>query len=122
MRNFAKFIRPYVDNELSASRQARLTGDPRTEFRHLERAHVLGQPDTFLHTRVHWRMLLWGLRQRNWQEVFGQSVRLVGAMTKTFVGLVPTGNTGGSNVSAIQPMPIDADLAAILERARNASG
>jgi hypothetical protein len=60
----------------------------------LERAHVLGQTSTVEHVRVHWRMFLWGLRQRSPREYLGQLVRIVGAATKTAVGLVPHGNTG----------------------------
>ncbi|WP_442853191.1 DUF3703 domain-containing protein [Alteromonas sp. LOR] len=32
--------------------------------------------------------------------------RLLGAITKTVVGLLPHGNTGGSNISAFKSMPI----------------
>ena len=113
MGKFAENIRPYVDAELAAAAR-----DPERGFSHLERAHVLGQESTREHVRVHWRMLTWALRRRDAREFFGQLLRLTGAATKTFIGMVPTGNTGGSNVSAIQPMPIDPELAAIIERAR----
>jgi hypothetical protein len=102
MGRFADNIRPYVDAELAAAAL-----DPERGFSHLERAHVLGQASTREHVRVHWRMLSWALRHRDSREFFGQLLRLAGAATKTFIGMVPTGNTGGSNVSAIQPMPID---------------
>ena len=120
MSGFARAIRPHVDQELAAAARARAEGDPVREFLHLERAHVLGQSAIAQHVRVHWRMLVWGLRQRSAREVAGQLLRLVGAATKTALGAVPTGNTGGSNVSAIRPMPLPADLAAILEQARGA--
>ena len=119
MSSFGARIRPYVDEELGRARAARLAGDHAQEFRHLERAHVLGQASTREHVRAHWRMLVWGVRRRDLREVTGQLVRLIGAATKTFVGLVPTGNTGGSNVSPVQPLPIPRDLAAILERTGN---
>jgi hypothetical protein len=111
--SFADRIRPFVDAELRGAEQ-----DPEHAFAHLERAHVLGQASTREHVRVHWRMLLWAWRQRDGREFFGQIPRLIGAATKTFIGLVPTGNTGGSNVSPVRPMPIDPELAAIIERAR----
>ena len=114
MGNFADNIRPYVDAELAAAAQ-----DPAQGFRHLERAHVLGQASTREHVRVHWRMLSWAWTHRDARELFGQSFRLVGAATKTFIGMVPTGNTGGANVSATRPMAIDPELEAIIERARN---
>ena len=111
--SFADDIRPYVDAELRAARS-----DAANEFAHLERAHVLGQASTREHVRVHWRMLLWAWRHRDARELFGQVYRLAGAATKTFIGLVPTGNTGGANVSPVKPMPIDPELEAIIRRAR----
>src|SRR5690606_14268011 len=90
---FGVRIRPHVGAELSAASAAELAGDPARGFRHLERAHVLGQGSTIEHVRVHARMLLWGLRQRQAREVTGQALRLVGAATKTGLGLIPHGNT-----------------------------
>lgn len=87
-------------------------------FVHLERAHVLGQESTLQHVRVHWLMFLWGLRRRNARECLGQVLRIFGAATKTAAGLVPSGNTGGSNVSPFKPMPVPPDLAIIIEEAR----
>jgi len=113
MGSFADNIRPYVDAEIAAAEQ-----DPVAGFAHLERAHVLGQASTREHVRVHWRMLRWGWRHRDAREVFGQLLRLAGAATKTFIGMVPEGNTGGSNVSAVRPMPVDPELARIIARAR----
>lgn len=113
MSQFAANIRPYVDAELAAARR-----DAVHEFTHLERAHVLGQASTREHVRVHWRMLGWAWRHRDAREFAGQALRIVGAATKTFIGFVPSGNTGGANVSAIRPMPLDPELAAIIEKAR----
>ena len=42
---------------------------------------------------------------------------IVGAATKTFVGLVPHGNTGGANVSAFRRMPIAPDLQRLIDAA-----
>ena len=111
--SFANNIRPHVDAELQAART-----DAANEFAHLERAHVLGQASTREHVRVHWHMLLWAWRNRNPRELFGQLFRIVGAATKTFVGFVPTGNTGGANVSPLKPMPVDPELAELIRRAR----
>lgn len=116
---FGSRIRAYVELELDAARSAELAGDASAAFRHLERAHVLGQGSTVQHVRVHMQMLLWGLRHRNTREVAGQVVRLIGAATKTWVGLVPQGNTGGANVSAFKPMPIPDDLADLIDIARS---
>lgn len=116
--HFAQRIRPFVDAELDAARRAAREGNPALEFTHLERAHVLGQASTFHHVRVHWRMFVWGWQRRSLRECAGQILRLTGAATKTIFGLVPSGNTGGANVSAFRPMPVAPDLAAIIERAR----
>jgi len=112
--NFATRIRPHVDRELE---QAHAAGDPRTAFAHLERAHVLGQASTREHVRVHWRMLRHGLAQRDAREIVGQLLRIVGAATKTALGWVPAGNTGGANVGPFRSMPVAPELQAILERA-----
>lgn len=110
-------LRQHVEQELTASRQAERRGEANVAFQHLERAHVLGQSSTALHARVHWLMLCWGLRHRRWREVVGQVPRLIGAATKTAIGWVPTGNTGGSNVSPFKPMPIAQDLQARIDDA-----
>jgi hypothetical protein len=111
--SFARNIRPFVDEELRAAR-----ADAAHGFAHLERAHVLGQASTREHVRVHWHMLLWAWRRRDGRELFGQIYRLAGAATKTFIGMVPAGNTGGANVSPVKAMPVDAGLEAIIRRAR----
>jgi len=113
--SFATRIRPHVDRELA---RAAAAPDPATAFAYLERAHVLGQASTREHVRVHWRMLRHGLARHDAREVAGQVLRLVGAATKTAIGWVPAGNTGGARVSPFRPMPIAPDLQAILERAK----
>jgi hypothetical protein len=63
-------------------------------------------------------MLLWGVRRRRFREVAGQVIRIMGAATKTGSGLVPSGNTGGSNVSPFRSLPIAHDLQTIIDEAR----
>ncbi len=118
MPSFSHTIRPFVDAELDRAWQAWHSGERADSFRHLERAHVLGQPSTYQHVRVHVHMLAWGLRNRSPREVAGQLLRIVGAATKTPFGLVPSGNTGGANVSPVKPLPIAPDLARTIENAR----
>lgn len=118
---FRNRIAPFVGHELVQARQARSEGESEREFAHLERAHVLGQASTYWHVRVHVLMLLWGLRQGNLREVVGQIVRTLGAALGTAVGMVPEGNTGGSNVSPFRRMPIDPELQGLIERARTGS-
>ncbi|MCW5663706.1 MAG: DUF3703 domain-containing protein [Piscinibacter sp.] len=118
MPSFNQTIRPCISAELTEAWCALRRGERESSFRHLERAHVLGQSSTLHHVRVHLSMLAWALHTRTPREVAGQLLRIVGATTKTPFGLVPTGNSGGSNVSPAKPLPIPADLAASIASAR----
>lgn len=121
MSEFGRRIRPYVEHEILAAYQADAQGKPDVAFLHLERAHILGQTSTVEHVRVHWHMFLWGIRQRNVRECLGQLLRIVGAAISTSTGLVPRGNTGGTNVNPFKSMPIPPELAALIEEARTSS-
>jgi hypothetical protein len=109
-RQLVQRVTAAVNMELAIAAQHEAGGDPVAAFRHLERAHILGQHVTKTHVKVHWHMLLWGWHHRRPSEVTAQVLRVVAAATKTAVGWVPRGNTGGSNVSAVRPMPVPADL------------
>jgi Protein of unknown function (DUF3703) len=106
--------RSHVARELDAAAAEQKAARLPAAFARLERAHVLGQPSTLEHVRVHWRMLCWGVRQRDLREGIGQVLRMLGAAIGTPFGLVPVGNTGGARVNPFQPMDVPADLAAIL--------
>lgn len=116
---FSGRIAPYVESELKSAGQAKSAEDTQLEFSHLERAHVIGQESTYWHVKVHVLMLLWAVRQHSVREVFGQLFRIVGAATKTPLGLLPQGNTGGANVSPFKKMPIAPDLAALIQKAKS---
>ncbi len=118
-QSFGNRIRAHVDVELAASQAAERAGDSVAAFHYLERAHVLGQRSTAQHVRVHVRMLLWGIRHQKAREVLGQFTRVIGAATKTWIGLIPSGNTGGANVSAFEEMAIPDDLADLIDAARS---
>ena len=115
---FGKNIAPYVREQIQLSQRARKVGDAAAEFFHLENAHVLGQSSTHWHTRVHVMMLGWALRHGNVREAVGQLLRIIGAALLTWCGWVPEGNTGGSNVSAFQSMPVSQEHREIIGRAR----
>jgi hypothetical protein len=66
------------------------------------------------HARTHVAMLGYGIRHRDRREIVGQLVRLVVAAPGTWTGRYPVGNTGGANVSALEPMPIPDDLQEVL--------
>jgi hypothetical protein len=121
MSTFATRIRPYVQAELDAAAAAERSGSRQQAFRHLERAHVLAQPATTEHVRVHWHMFRFALTYGLFGEAIGQTLRLVLAGPLTVVGAIPMGNTGGSEVSGFLPMPVPADLQKLIDVARAGS-
>jgi hypothetical protein len=118
MNKYGARIKPHFEAELREAERCKAQRDPAGSFQHLERAHVLGQSSTRLHLRAHWLMLKWAVRNVRPREFAGQVLRIIGAATKTAMGLVPEGNTGGSNVSPFKRMGVPGDLAAIIEQAR----
>jgi hypothetical protein len=118
LNTFGKRIDPAVSTELRAASAQEAAGQTEVSFRHLERAHVLGQASTFQHVRVHAQMLTWAVRHRAPREAAGQVLRIIGAATKTALGWIPNGNTGGSNISPFKPLPVPPDLQKVLDGAR----
>lgn len=102
--------------EIGLARLAASAGNVESAFRHLERAHIIGQRHTGSHVRSHWLMLRLAASVGQWREVAGQGVRVVAAALFSRIW-VPAGNTGRANVSAMQPMPIPQDLRDLLEAA-----
>jgi hypothetical protein len=103
--------------ERAAARTSRDNGDVAAEWCHLERAHILSQPIVTLHLRTHAAMLAAAVRRRDHHEFTGQIFRLLVAAPGTITARYPVGNTGGADVSAVAPMPIPVDLAAIIYNA-----
>jgi hypothetical protein len=91
MTSFSTRIRPIVQAELNAAASAEAQGRFHTAFEHMERAHVVGQPSTVEHVRVHWRMFRFALRNRRPAEAYGQAWRLAAATCTCTVG----GTCGG---------------------------
>lgn len=114
-------IRTAWANEATAARLARSACDDSGEWHHLERAHILSQPLPIPHVRTHAAMFAVGIRHRDRREIIGQLVRLVVAGPGSVAGRYPLGNTGGADVSAVTPMPIPADLLAVLAGTDSAS-
>jgi hypothetical protein len=107
-------IRNAYEAELRAAKIATIAGKVEVAFHHLERAHILSQRYTSAHVHVHWLMLRLGASMGAWREVIGQSTRIVAAAVFSRIW-VPIGNTGRTNVSAIEPMAVPDDLRALLE-------
>jgi hypothetical protein len=118
MSRFTRSIRSSVQFELNAASHANAHGEAEVAFRHLERAHVLGQAATVEHVRVRWRMFRWATGHRKAGEALGQLLRLVAAALMTGIGWLPEGNTGGANVSGFRRMPIPPDLQRAMDAAR----
>lgn len=76
-------------------------------FRHLEIAHVLGQQYVRPHVYTHYWMLKVGVKRRSMAEVVGQLIRILLGAAGSAVGIVPVGNTGGTNISMFKRLPID---------------
>lgn len=107
-------LTPHYRAEIEKYRTALSAGNLPRAWQHLERAHILGQPWAVEHSEVHWLMLRFGFTIKNWKEIRGQILRLVFGGVKSFVGKVPTGNTGGADVPPLQPMEIPEDLRELL--------
>ena len=60
-------------------------------------------------------MLQVELRQRRSAAVLGQVVRIVLSALGSAVGVVPTGNTGGTDISMFKRMPVEAELQNIID-------
>lgn len=89
-------------------------GDANRAYQCFERAHVLGQQRTMLHTRSHVAFLYWAIRTGDLVELAGQAGRIVAAAMFTWLW-VPRGNTGGARVSAFRSMPIPPELASVID-------
>lgn len=118
MKSFTKSIACDVEIELAQAKDLAGKGHNSLAFQHLENAHVLGQESTWWHVKVHILMLKWGIAQRDFKECLGQLLRIVGAATKTAIGLVPVGNTGGSNISPFKSMPLKPEHQAAIQKAK----
>lgn len=77
---------------------------------HLERAHIVGQRYFWGHLVSHLWMLRVAWVRSDRHEAAGQIKRILAVPLGYATGWVPVGNTGGANVSPIQPRPIPQDL------------
>lgn len=108
-------IRVLVADEISLARSLLRSGHHDRAMRHLERAHVLGQRFIGPHVLVHWLMFRVAVACWHPRRALGQIARIaLGAIGST-VGVLPIGNTGGSDVGMFRKMPILPGLARLLE-------
>lgn len=109
-------VRQAFDTEMKVAKEFFAKGDLEKSFKHLERAHVLGQLYVVPHVKSHWWMLKVGFCRASVQEILGQTVRIIFGALGSAVGIVPVGNTGGTNISMFARLPIQPDIAKILNK------
>ncbi|CAN5169150.1 hypothetical protein BH11PSE11_BH11PSE11_18400 [soil metagenome] len=85
-------------------------------FARLEIAHVLGQRHVGRHVRSHWLMLKIGYQRRSTREIGGQLLRIILGAAGSSIGVVPTGNTGGTNISMFRQLPVSPELQILLKQ------
>jgi hypothetical protein len=112
-----KTLRPFYQRELKAYYSCLQEDNLQSAWRHLEKAHVIGQAYPIDHSLVHWKMLQFGIRIKSIKEITGQIPRLLVGGVKSFVGKIPVGNTGGANVPPLKPLPIEQEIREIFEQA-----
>ncbi|WP_342120181.1 DUF3703 domain-containing protein [Pseudoduganella sp. OTU4001] len=107
------------DAEIAAARTHMAAGELEAAMQHLERAHVIGQLRVWPHVLSHWLMLKLELRRGRPLAAWGQLVRIVLGAIGSAVGVVPTGNTGGSDISMFQRMPVPPELQAEIDQMKS---
>ena len=117
---YNQIIKPHIDAKPLIYLDAQSNLNESKAFSALEDAHVIGQHSTYYHCLIHYKMMLLGLKNGDWQAVLGQVIRIIGAATKTAIGLVPKGNTGGTNISPFKRLPISVENQAILDEINRA--
>ncbi|WP_051062713.1 DUF3703 domain-containing protein [Ilumatobacter nonamiensis] len=100
--------------ERDRARRAFAEDDGSAGWRHLERAHVLAQPDAIPHIGSHIAMLRRALIERDPGEAAGQVLRALLAGPASVTGRIPTGNDGRARTPLSERMPIPDDLAPVL--------
>lgn len=109
-------LRMAFEAEMAAAERFINAGRLDQAMRHLERAHVLGQNYVVLHVQSHWAMLRIGIKRSSVADVLGQAIRMVLGAMGSAAGIVPTGNTGGTNISMFARLPIEPEIAGLIKQ------
>lgn len=107
--------RAAFDNEIALAKELIAEGELEASVPHLERAHIIGQAFVVPHATSHWLMLTVEYRRRRVMAVVGQTARILLGMLGSAVGLVPIGNTGGTDISMFKRLPIESELQNIID-------
>jgi len=95
--------------QLQLGKEALKLKDNAIAFYHFENAHILGQKHVWRHTISHYWMFVFGIKTNNGKEMIGQVLRMIASLLFTIIW-VPLGNTGGTNISPIKPIPVRKEL------------
>lgn len=107
--------RSAFDTEMAKARMLLAAGRLTAAFGHLERAHVIGQAHVIPHVTSHWWMFRVELRRRRPAALVGQLARIILGALSSAVGVIPAGNTGGTDISMFKRMPVAAALQDIID-------
>lgn len=102
--------------EISLYSEARIKGDHQLCLLHLGRAHIISQYKWFHHFYVHFLMLEYSWKIKDWIEVWGQVIRLMASIPGHLFKGLPRGNTGWSNIPLRESMPLPKDLEKIFKQ------
>lgn len=102
-------LRQAFEQEMTLARDMYEATNYAQSFKHLERAHILGQRHYIPHVRNHYWMYKVAVKTGDSREAFGQIIRIIMSIG-SLVGVVPLGNTGRARINPIKPMAIPADL------------
>jgi hypothetical protein len=108
-------LKHLYESEIYAARNLIVAGDLDGAFKRLEIAHVLGQRHVLRHVETHWLMLKIGVKRNSAREIVGQVLRIVIGAIGSCIGVVPIGNTGGTNISMFRRLPIPFELKRLLK-------
>jgi hypothetical protein len=107
--------------ELEEYQKLLRNGNLKGAWHYLERAHIIGQYHPVSHFAIHFRMLVFAIRIRDINEIWGQIPRLLVGWIGSIFNRIPVGNTGGANVHILAPLEIPEDLKLLLVDADTAS-
>lgn len=109
-------LRQAFEAEMAAALRSYRARAYESAMRHLELAHVMGQRQVAPHVATHYWMLKIGLRRASPLQVWGQLLRIVLGALASAVGIVPIGNTGGTNISMFRRLPVDPAIRRLLDQ------
>ena len=113
-QNMNPIQRAAFSSEIAQAKRLIASGEVDEAFAHLERAHVIGQAFVIPHVTSQWLRFRIEVKRRRLPAVLGQLIRIALGALGSAVGVVPTGNTGGTDISMFKRMPIAPELQQII--------